>query len=105
MRNHATSQTKPSTPEKANDQRHPKTSATQGMTSAASAPPTLDPLSKMATARLRSSAGNHSATVLLAPGQLIPSPIPSRNRHAAKPATEFTRPVSAFTVDHNTTAI
>ena len=53
-------------------------------TRAAKAPPTLEPLSKMATARLRSSLGNHSATVLLAAGQLKPSPMPRRKRKDAK---------------------
>src|SRR5580704_9162711 len=54
MRSHAKRHTKPSMPEEANDQRQPKTMATQGM---ASAPPKPEPLSKIATATLRSSAG------------------------------------------------
>src|SRR5271156_3805502 len=91
-------------PENTKDQRQPNSNATQGMTSAAKAPPTLDPLSKMATATLRSWLGNHSATVLLAAGQLKPSPIPKRKRNAAKPKTEVAKPVKIFTTDHRTTA-
>ena len=53
------------------------------------AAPTLEPLSKIATAMPRSRAGNHSATTLLAPGQLKPSPMPSRNRQKLKDETEF----------------
>ena len=40
-----------------------------------------DPLSKIATATLRSAAGKNSATALFAPGQLNPSPIPKKNRN------------------------
>src|SRR5580698_9827994 len=94
----------PSSPEKMKDHRQPNSIAIHGMTSAANAPPTLDPLSKMATATLRSSLGNHSATVLLAPGQLKPSPIPSMNRNAAKLKTEPANPVKMLTKDHHTTA-
>src|ERR1700742_3323937 len=76
----------------------------RGIASAATAPPTLEPLSKSATATLRSSLGNHSATVLLAPGQLNPSPMPSRNRKAVKLKTEFASPVKMFTRDHKVAA-
>src|SRR5579862_6081429 len=78
--------------------------ATQGMVSEAIAPPTLDPLSKIATATPRSFAGNHSATVLLAPGQLQPSPIPNRNLNAPNEATEFAKPVTMLMTDHQMTA-
>src|SRR3954471_13925677 len=50
----------------------------------ASAPPIEEPLSNSATAHPDSRRGNHSATALVAPGQLPPSPSPSANRHAAK---------------------
>src|ERR1700677_1283798 len=90
--------------EKTKDQRQPKVNAITGISNAASAPPTLDPLSNMATARLRSSLGNHSATVLLAPGQLKPSPISSMNLKAAKLKTELAKPVRIFTTDHQHTA-
>src|ERR1700753_1230806 len=86
------------------DHLHPNSMAIQGMTIAASAPPTLEPLSKIATATLRSWLGNHSATVLLAAGQLKPSPMPSRNRNAAKPKTDPAKPVKILTKDQNTTA-
>src|ERR1700740_3583655 len=104
MYNQSANQTNPSTPENTKDQRQPKAIAIQGITRAAEAPPTLEPLSKIATARLRSSLGNHSATVLLAPGQLKPSPIPSRNRNAVKPKTELAKPVSMFISDQKLTA-
>src|ERR1700760_5033203 len=103
MYNQSANQPNPSIPENTKDQRQPKTIAIQGITRAARAPPTLEPLSKIATARLRSSLGNHSATVLLAPGQLKPSPIPSRNRNAATPTTELAKPVSMFICDHKLT--
>src|SRR5580704_9287160 len=99
MRSQRASQRKPSTPEKTNVERQPKANATRGRISAASAPPTLEPLSNTATARLRSWLGNHSATVLVAPGQLKPSPMPSRKRNAAKPKTELARPVNMLTTD------
>src|ERR1700761_8795531 len=98
------SHTKPSEPENTNDHRQPKWMAIHGITSAATAPPTLEPLSKMATATLRSWLGNHSATVLLAAGQLKPSPMPSSMRNAAKPNTEPASGVSRLTTDQNTTA-
>src|SRR3984957_10331822 len=104
MRSHIANQTKPSSPEKIKDQRQPNANAIQGITRAARAPPTLEPLSKMATARLRSSLGNHSATVLLAAGQLKPSPIPRRKRKEAKAKTELAKPVRILTTDQNTTA-
>src|SRR5271156_738404 len=91
-------------PENTKDQRQPNSNATQGMTSAAKAPPTLEPLSKMATATLRSSLGNHSATVLLAAGQLKPSPMPRRNRKEANPKTELAKPVRMLTTDQKMTA-
>src|ERR1035438_7976190 len=75
-----------------------------GIVTAATAAPTLEPLSKMATAIPRSRAGNHSATTLLAPGQLKPSPIPSRNRQKLKDETEFAKPVRILAADHQTTA-
>ena len=42
------------------------------------APPTADPLSKIATAMPRSDSGNHSDTAFVAPGQFAASPAPSR---------------------------
>src|SRR6185437_14555297 len=48
------------------------------------APPTEDPLSKNAVASARSCFGNHSATALLAAGQLADSPSPSKKRNPMK---------------------
>src|ERR1035437_6688982 len=48
------------------------------------APPTEDPLSNKATAQPRSDLGNHSETVLIAPGQFAASPEPSSNRKSMK---------------------
>src|SRR3984885_11476280 len=97
-------QTNPSSPEKTKDHRQPNDNAIHGIASAAKAPPTLEPLSKIATATLRSWLGNHSATVLLAAGQLKPSPTPSKNRNAAKPKTVLAKPVKMFTTDQKLTA-
>ena len=58
----------------------------------------------MATATPRSRAGNHSATVLLAPGQLNPSPIPSMKRKMLNDSTEFARAGSVLETDHQTMA-
>ena len=62
--------------------------------------PTLEPLSKMATASPRSRAGNHSATVLLAPGQLQPSPRPSRKRNRLNCDNELASPGNMLATDH-----
>lgn len=104
MRNHPINQRNPSIPEKANAHRQPAASAIQGITRAAKAPPTLESLSKIATARPRSSFGNHTATVLLAPGQLKPSPTPNLKRNATNPKTEMANPVNMFTADQKITA-
>src|ERR1700761_1928898 len=104
MYNQSANQPNPSIPEKTKDQRQPNSIAIQGITKAAKAPPTLDPLSKMATATLRSWLGNHSATVLLAAGQLKPSPMPSRKRKDANPKTVLANPVKILTTDQKMTA-
>src|SRR4051812_29658355 len=104
-RSHHTNHANPRIPENAKAVRHPNLRAIHGIHNAASAPPMLDPLSKMATASPRSCGGKHSATALLAPGQLKPSPIPSRNRRALKVDTEFAKLVVKLTRDHHTTAI
>src|SRR5579862_547443 len=104
MRNHIASQIKPSAPEKTNAQRQPSSNAMIGMTTAATAPPTLEPLSNIATASPRSSRGNQSATALLAPGQFKPSPRPSRNRKDANPNAEVANPLRLLISDQKTTA-
>ena len=48
------------------------------------APPSEDPLSKIAVASPRSRLGNHSDTALVAAGQLADSPAPSRKRNPEK---------------------
>src|ERR1700733_3608725 len=103
-RSQTKSQTKPRSPENMKADLHPKARAIQGMARAANAPPKEEPLSKMATAMLRSRLGNHSATVLLAPGQLTPSPTPSRKRKAAKANTELANAVKILTSDQKETA-
>src|SRR5437899_13019278 len=62
----------------------PERRYTQNTMNGASAAPTEEPLSKSATAHPLSRRGNHSATALVAPGQLADSPAPSRNRKPAK---------------------
>src|ERR1700722_4657140 len=96
-------QMKPSSPEKTKDHRQPNLKAINGMTIAAKAPPTLEPLSKIATAMLRSWPGNHSATVLLAAGQLNPSPIPKKKRKDAEIKTAPATPVRRLTTDQKMT--
>src|SRR4051812_29832614 len=95
----------PSAPDTRKAYRQPNRRGIHGITTAASAPPTLEPLSKIATAKPRSCAGNHSATALLAPGQFTPSPMPNRKRSAANDETEFAKPVAMLNSDHQTTAI
>src|SRR5258706_11236202 len=70
----------------------------------ATAPPTADPLSKMATATPRSDFGNHSATAFVAPGQLAASPAPSRNRNKAKLFSPTAAEVAIATTEYQSTA-
>src|ERR1700719_1123052 len=70
----------------------------------AMAPPTAEPLSKMATARPRSDFGNHSETAFVAPGQLAASPAPSKNRKAAKLLRPVAREVATATPEYQSTA-
>src|SRR6266536_2186711 len=67
------------------------------------APPTDDPLSKSATAQPRSDLGNHSDTVLVAPGQLAASPQPSRNRKPMKLRRPIARDVMAAATEYQLT--
>src|SRR5688572_13570378 len=68
------------------------------------APPTADPLSKIATAIPRSDLGNHSDTALVAPGQLAASPAPSRNRNARKLLKPVASDVAIATTEYHATA-
>jgi len=67
--------------------------------------PTLDLLSKIATAKLRSRGENHSATALLALVQLKPWSVPRRNRRVLNEATELAKRVRTPTIDHQMIAI
>src|SRR5881296_2657975 len=94
------SQKNPSSPAVRKAYRHPRAFATKTTNGGAMTAPTLEPLSKMATASPRSRAGNHSATVLLAPGQLQPSPRPSMKRNIASDLTELATDGNMLEIDH-----
>src|SRR5712671_6769467 len=68
------------------------------------APPTAEPLSKIATASPRSDFGNHSETALVAPGQFAASPAPRRNRNAAKLLRPVAIEVAIATHEYQSTA-
>jgi len=57
-----------------------------GTTSGVTMAPVLVPALKIPVASARSRLGNHSATVLIAPGKLADSPSPSSARAAENPA-------------------
>src|SRR2546422_11687670 len=100
MASHGINQKKPSVPAVRTAKRQPNALASQAIRAGARIAPKLDPLSNIATARPRSRAENHSATVLLAPGQLNPSPAPSKNRQNANVTTELSSWVDMFASDH-----
>src|SRR5467141_1322328 len=81
---HKSSHRKPSDPVTTNAQRQPQVSAIHGTMSGVRIAPVLVPALKMPVARARSSLGNHSPTLLMAPGKLADSPRPSSARAAAK---------------------
>src|SRR5882724_2970255 len=76
----------PSDPVTTNAQRQPQFSAISGTMSGVRIAPVLVPALKMPVARARSSLGNHSPTVLMAPGKLADSPRPRSARAAEKAA-------------------
>src|SRR5271154_663702 len=82
----------------------PKDEYIQMTITGAIAPPTADPLSKIATASPRSDFGNHSETAFVAPGQLPPSPAPSRNRNIAKLRRPTAAAVAIATSEYHSTA-
>src|SRR5215212_10136336 len=82
----------------------PKCEYSQITSNGATAPPTADPLSKIATAMPRSDFGNHSDTAFVAPGQLAASPAPSRNRNAAKLFSPTAADVAIATIEYQSTA-
>ena len=88
-----------------NAQRHPHVSAIQGTSSGVTIAPVLVPALKIPAARARSRFGNHSATVLIAPGKLADSPSPSRARAAANPAVVRAKAVLIAARLQATTAI
>ena len=67
------------------------------------AAPKEEPLSKSATAHPRSRRGNHSATALVAPGQLAASPAPSRKRKAQKLRSPLAKDVSMAASEYHST--
>src|SRR5215471_8616258 len=82
----------------------PKVRYSQITTSGAIAPPTAEPLSKMATAMPRSDLGNHSETAFVAPGQFAASPAPSRKRNTAKLRRPVAVEVAMATIEYHSTA-
>src|SRR5215470_61068 len=69
------------------------------------APPIDEPLSNSATAQPRSFFGNHSATALVAAGQLADSPAPSRKRKKAKLRRPPANDVSMAAIEYQMTVI
>ena len=67
------------------------------------APPSELPLSNSAVANARSWRGNHSATTLVAAGQLPDSPAPRRNRNPAKLQKPEASEVSIDTSEYQAT--
>src|SRR2546422_2373318 len=102
---HANSQRKPSDPVTTNAQRHPQVSVIHGTMSGVRIAPVLVPALKMPVARARSSLGNHSPTLLIAPGKLADSPRPSSARAAENAAVVRASawPIAARL--HTTTAV
>src|SRR3954466_3185662 len=62
--------------------------------------PTDDPLLKMPDASARSLSGNHSATSLMAAGQLPASPMPSNNRERPRLIGPTTNACMMEATDH-----
>src|SRR3989475_8783032 len=95
----------PSAPVTTNAQRQPQFSAIHGTMSGVRIAPVLVPALKMPVARARSSLGNHSPTLLIAPGKLADSPRPSSARAAENAAVvrAIAWPIAARL--HTTTAV
>src|SRR5213594_2074935 len=83
---HTNSHKKPSEPVMTNAQRQPHVSVIQGTMSGVRIAPVFVPALKMPVARARSSLGNHSPTLLMAPGKFADSPKPSSARAAENAA-------------------
>jgi hypothetical protein len=71
----------------------------------ATAAPTAEPLSKIATAQPRWAFGNHSDTALVAPGQFPASPAPSRKRIRQKLRKPVAMEVSMAATEYHSTMI
>src|SRR5437867_12234837 len=102
---HSTNHKKPSDPVTTNAQRQPQFSAINGTMSGVRIAPVFVPALKMPVARARSSLGNHSPTLLIAPGKLADSPRPSSARAAENAAVVRAKawPIAARL--HTTTAV
>src|SRR6266571_5501914 len=102
---HRNSQRKPSEPVKTNAQRQLQVRAIQGTMRGVRIAPVFVPALKMPVARARSSLGNHSPTLLMAPGKLADSPRPSSARAAENAAVVRASawPIAARL--HTTTAV
>src|SRR5688500_15508435 len=74
---HNTSHTNPTAPVRMNAHSHPNEMVMMGTISGVSNAPMFVPALKIPVANARSLRGNHSATVLIAPGKLPASPRPS----------------------------
>ena len=85
---HAASHANPSAPVITNAHGHPNRTVIHGTVSGVTSAPTFVPALNNPVANARSRRGNHSATVLIAPGKLPDSPSPRANRAAMKPATD-----------------
>src|SRR5947209_15483282 len=102
---HTTSQANPNRPVMMNAGRQlPNDEYSPITIRGATAPPTAEPLSNVATARPRSDSGNHSETALVAPGQLAASPAPSKNRNRAKLRRPMAAEVAMATSEYQSTA-
>ncbi len=102
---HRKSHRKPREPVTTNAQRQPQFSAIHGTMSGVRIAPVLVPALKMPVARARSSLGNHSPTLLMAPGKLADSPRPRSARAAENAAVVRASawPIAARL--HTTTAV
>jgi hypothetical protein len=102
---HRMSHKNPSEPVTTNAQRQPQFSAIHGTMSGVRIAPVFVPALKMPVARARSSLGNHSPTLLMAPGKLADSPRPSSARAAMKAAVVRASAWPIAATLHTTTAV
>src|SRR5207249_10412640 len=86
------SQASPKAPERTNAVRHPYWRASGTIIKGAATPPSVPPLNDNAMARARRLAGSESTAVLTPPGNVTPSPMPSKARAIAKPMNAVIHP-------------